>query len=72
MKLDAKEVLEFGVERRIKSMWKLYLTLLADLQEDYDLSDKDVGRIRKKILDHGNDVLREFYEEIKLYNIELK
>jgi hypothetical protein len=61
-------------ERRIVNLYKNYLVLLEDLLgPPYNsLDNENYKRIRKRVLDMGNDVLREIDEDFKKVDITLK
>lgn len=68
------QYLKFQLSRKITNLYKNYLVLLEDLQyPPYNsLKEEDYKRIRKKILDLGNNVLREMEEDLDKVNISLK
>jgi len=73
MALDVKlkEYIFFQNKRKITNLYKNFLILLEDLREDdYNISDDKYQRLRKRILDAGNDAIRQFEEELN--NIDLK
>ena len=63
----------FQVQRKITNLYKNLLTLFEDLRKPpYNLSEDDYKAIRKKVLDYGNDALRETEEDFKKISIKLK
>lgn len=56
---DQKEILKFQNKRLIMHLSKHFLEILEDLQVDHGISDEKYQRIRKRILDRGNDTIRE-------------
>lgn len=57
---DKKEYIKFHVRRRTTSLYKDLLFILEDLKEDqYNISDKVFSRMRKRVLDSGNEAIRE-------------
>jgi len=73
MALDVKlkEYIFFQNKRKITNLYKNFLILIEDLREDdYNISDDKYQRLRKRILDAGNDAIRQFEEELN--NIDLK
>ena len=57
---DKKEYIKFHVRRRTTSLYKDLLFILEDLKEDqYNISDKVFSRMRKRVLESGNEAIRE-------------
>ncbi len=57
---DKKEYIKFHVRRKTTSLYKDLLFILEDLKEDqYNISDKVFSRMRKRVLDSGNEAIRE-------------
>ena len=55
-----KEYIKFHVRRKTTSLYKDLLFILEDLKEDqYNISDKVFSRMRKRVLDSGNEAIRE-------------
>jgi len=67
---DKKEYITFHVRRKVTSLYKNLLFVMEDLQYDqYNISDKVYARMRKRILDNGNETIRELeaiIEQLKL------
>lgn len=69
--IKLKEYIFFQNRRKVTNLYKNFLILLEDLREDgYNISDDKYQRLRKKVLDAGNDAIRQFEEELN--NIDLK
>ena len=59
----AKEFLRFQNKRKVISLCKSFLVLLEDVKDEPDrLTDEYYQKLRKKVLDGGNDAIREFDE----------
>jgi hypothetical protein len=57
----------------VVNLYKNYLFILEDLQKDgYNIPEEEYQRIRKRILDYGNDTIREIEENLENFDIELK
>lgn len=87
-----KEFLVFQIHRNITSLYKRYLNLIEDIQEEHinmlnklnskvdqetlknvDYFDENkYNYIRKKILDNGNEVIREIEKNLEKLNFTLK
>lgn len=69
--IKLKEFVLFKNRRQVVNLYKNFLILLEDLKEDgYNISDEKYQRLRKKVLDSGNDSIRQFEEELN--NIDLQ
>jgi hypothetical protein len=63
----------FQVSRKVTNLYKQFLFLLEDLQgQGYDIPDEVYQRMRKRVLDHGNDTIREIEENLDKLNITLR
>ena len=68
-----KDFLKFQVTRKVTNLYKNFLFILEDLQgEDYNISEEAYKRSRKRVLDHGNDSIREIEEYLEKFEIRLK
>ena len=68
-----KEFLQFQINRKVKNLYKNFLFILEDLKsQGYDISDEDFQRCRKRVLDHGNDAIREIEDCLKDLDIRFK
>jgi hypothetical protein len=68
-----KDFLKFQVTRKVTNLYKNFLFILEDLQEeDYNISDESYKRSRKRVLDYGNDSIREIEEYLDKFDIRLK
>ena len=69
----AKDFLQFQVRRKITNLYKNFLFILEDLKENqYDISEESYQRQRKRVLDFGNDTIREIEETLQNLDIEIK
>ena len=70
---SAKEFVTFQVTRKVTNLYKQFLFLLEDLQDQgYDIPDEVYQRMRKRLLDHGNDAIREIEENLEKLDITLR
>jgi len=68
-----KDFLVFQLRRKIVNLYKNYLFILEDMKDaGYDIPEEEYQRIRKRILDYGNDTIREIEENLENFDIELK
>ena len=69
----AKQFAIFQVNRKVTNLYKQFLFILEDLQEQgYNIPDEQFQRIRKRVLDHGNDAIREIEDCLKDLDIRFK
>lgn len=67
MKLDkTKELLSFQVKRNVGKVYKVSLNILESLNKKGIVNNEDFVKYRKKILDTGNDSIRELEDLIKI------
>ena len=70
---SAKEFVTFQVTRKVTNLYKQFLFLLEDLQDQgYGIPDEVFQRMRKRVLDHGNDTIRELEENLDKLDITLR
>ena len=66
-----KDYLLFQTRRKIVNLFKKFFFLLEDLYIDGKISQDKYQQMRKRVLDHGNDTIREIEEDINKFNITL-
>ena len=70
---SAKDFVTFQVSRKVTNLYKQFLFLLEDLNEQgYDIPDEVYQRMRKRVLDHGNDTIMEIEENLDKLDITLR
>jgi hypothetical protein len=62
-----KDFLIFQIRRKIINLYKNFFFIL----EDIDLTEAQHQKIRKRILDLGNDTIREIEEDVSKFDITL-
>jgi hypothetical protein len=68
-----KKLLKFQISRNITCLFKNFLIILEDFQSEGYNIPKDVhDRARKKILDNGNDAIREIEKYLDIFEINVK
>ena len=69
----SREFIKFQIQRKVVNLYKNFLFILEDLKEQgYDIPEEEFQRIRKRILDYGNDTVREIEENLDNFEIKLK
>ena len=67
-----QDYLSFQVRRKITSLFKNYFIILEDIiRENPSISQEKYNQIRKRILDYGNDTIREVEQDINQFKISL-
>ena len=70
MENKKKDFIKFQNRRKTINLCKMFLVLVEDLQEDSDCVSQDqYQRIRKRVLDYGNDSIREFEESVDSFSV---
>lgn len=68
-----KEYLLFQFRRKIINLYKQFLFILEDVDNSkYNMTDEAYQKYRKRILDAGNDTIREIEEDISKFDFKLK
>jgi len=69
-----EDFVKFQINRKVINLYKTFFIILEDLQENgfLKMSSASYSRIRKKILDGGNDCIREIEDYIEKLDITIK
>jgi len=68
-----KDFLEFQINRKVKNLYKSFLFILEDLKDqDYNIDDETYQKLRKRVLDYGNDTTREIEDYLDNFDIKLR
>ena len=68
-----QDYVSFQISRKVTHLYKNFLFILEDLKaQGYDIKDEDFQRCRKRVLDHGNDAIREIEDCLKDLDIRFK
>jgi hypothetical protein len=75
-RIDAKldEFVKFQINRKVINLYKTFFIILEDLQEQgfLKMSSASYNRVRKKILDGGNDCIREIEDYLEKLDVSIK
>jgi len=66
-----KEFIKFHHKRKTINLCKSFLFLLEDLKGS-TITEERYQKIRKRILDMGNDSIREFEEHLECFDIKIR
>jgi hypothetical protein len=74
MREDCSEFVRFQITRKVTGLYKQFLFILEDVKDDNanKIDDQSYRRARKRILDYGNDTIREMEEDFSKLKITLK
>lgn len=68
-----KEYILFQFRRKITNLYKQFLFILEDVSHSkYNISDESYQKYRKRILDAGNDTIRELEEDLNKLDFKIK
>ena len=67
-----KEIMLFQQTRNITGLYKKFFEILDDLNQSHPITKDEYNRIRKKILDSGNDAIRTLTIAFDSIDISLK
>ncbi len=74
--IDSKleEFVKFQINRKVINLYKTFFIILEDLQEQgfLKMSSASYNRVRKKILDGGNDCIREIEDYLEKLDVSIK
>jgi hypothetical protein len=70
---NSREFMAFQVRRKVTNLYKNFLFILEDLEDSgYQIPDEVYQKARKRVLDYGNDTIREIEENLDKFDIKLK
>jgi len=65
------DFIKFHHRRKTINLCKSFLSLLEDLKGE-SITEEKYQKIRKRVLDGGNDSIREFDEHLESFNIKIR
>jgi len=72
MKIDLNELVKGLVYRDVKKLYLGFLYALEDLQGQDKITQDEFQRLRKRVLDYGNNCYRNIEEELNNFDFKLK
>ena len=69
---NVNSFLKFQVRRKVTNLYKNFLFILEDLKDKEYNSEEDYQRHRKRVLDYGNDAIREIEETLDNLEVRIK
>ena len=68
-----QDYVSFQLSRKVTHLYKNFLFILEDLKaQGYDIDEDMYQRCRKRVLDQGNDTIREIEDYLNNFDIRLK
>lgn len=72
MNIDLNDFIKGVIYRDIKKLYLSFLYSLEDLKSQDKISDDEYQRMRKRVLDYGNNCYRNIEEELDNFDFKLK
>tara|TARA_R100000008_G_C3586495_1_gene172829 strand:- start:1615 stop:1848 length:234 start_codon:yes stop_codon:yes gene_type:complete len=70
---NSRDFMAFQVRRKVTNLYKNFLFILEDLEDSgLQIPDEVYQKARKRVLDYGNDTIREIEENLDKFDIKLK
>jgi hypothetical protein len=72
MNINLNDLIKGLVYRDIKKLYLSFLYILEDLKSQDKITNEEFQRMRKRVLDYGNNCYRNIEEEINNFDFNLK
>lgn len=72
MNIDLDNFVKGFICHDIKKLYLTFLYILEDLKSENKISEEDFIRLRKRVLDHGNNCSRNVEEQLNNFDFKLK
>ena len=73
MEKGGRDFIVFHSRRKVINLCKNFLILTEDLKDkNQPMTEEDYQKLRKRVLDAGNDTIREIEESLDNFDIKLK
>lgn len=72
MNIDLNDFVKGFIYRDVKKLYLSFLYSLEDLKSQDKISDDEFQRMRKRVLDYGNNCYRNIEEELDNFDFKLK
>jgi hypothetical protein len=60
------------VSRDVKKLYLGFLYVLEDLRDQNKIDEQEFERLRKRVLDHGNNCYRNIEEQLNTFDFKIK
>jgi len=71
MNIDLNNLVTSFIHRDVKKLYLNFLYLLEDLKAQNKISDEEFQRLRKRVLDYGNNCSRNIEEQLNSFEFTL-
>lgn len=72
MKIEINDFAVQGITNEVKKLYLSFLYTLEDLRDNEKLSPEDFDRLRKRVLDYGNNTIRNLTQQLDNFDFSLK
>jgi hypothetical protein len=72
MNIDLNDLVKGFVYRDVKKLYLSFLYTLEDLKTQDKITEDEFQRMRKRVLDYGNNCYRNIEEELDNFDFKLK
>jgi len=72
MSVDLNNLAHGLIHREVKKLYLSFLYTVEDLRNEGSIDDIQFQRLRKRILDYGNNCYRNIEEELDTFDFKLK
>lgn len=72
MNIDLNDLVKGFVYRDVKKLYLSFLYTLEDLKSQDKITEDEFQRMRKRVLDYGNNCYRNIEEELNNFDFKLK
>ena len=72
MNIDLNDLVNGFVYRDVKKLYLSFLYALEDLKSQDKITEDEFQRMRKRVLDYGNNCYRNIEEELDNFDFKLK
>lgn len=72
MNINLNDLVKGFIYRDVKKLYLSFLYSLEDLKSQDKISDDEFQRMRKRVLDYGNNCYRNIEEELDNFDFKLK
>jgi len=71
MEINLNSFVEGYIKREIKKLYTSYLYTIEDLHHDGIITEETFAKMRKRVLDGGNDCIRNIQEQLECLDFKI-
>lgn len=71
MDINLNTFIQNFISRDIKKLYLSFLYILEDLRSEQKITEEEFNRLRKRVLDHGNNCYRNIEEQLNSFDFDL-